>query len=75
MEVRDSLTLVSGETCPWSLSCGFAEGPAQACPLHHLVGCQTPAEGEPCWVSLSHVLGVSALVSYMGQVLNMGGNV
>lgn len=66
IEVKPSLTLLLGETCLWSLSYGFAEGLVKACYLHHFVRCQTPAEGEPFWVSFPHNLRVSSLVSYMG---------
>lgn len=75
MEVKPSVTLVLGATCLWRLSCGFAEGWFRFSVLFtisldakHLLkenpGCPFP-----------HVLGFSPLVSYMGEMLNMGGNV
>lgn len=66
--VEPSLTLVFGATSLWRRSCAFAEGLVQVfCPLHHLFRCPTPAEGKPCWVSLSsHAWGLTSHVLHRG---------
>lgn len=73
MRVRDggSLTLALGMTCLWRLSCGFAEELVRVfCPPHHHLRCYTPTEGKLC--PFPHMI---RSLSYMGEVLNIGGDV